>query len=106
MIQIIVFALGLILGGVVVWFYKKPEKRKTGSENIGEFNKERERVIDKNKRKILDFMAGKEKITNDDVQKLLGVSDATAERYLNELEKERQIKQVGEVGHYVYYKKA
>lgn len=61
------------------------------------------------RQKILDFVAqgGLEtKIKNDDIQKLLGVSDATAERYLNELEKEGVLKQVGGEGRSVFYQKA
>ena len=57
-----------------------------------------------NKDKILEFLENSEKITNNDVEKLLGVSDSTAERYLNELEKEQKIKQIGTVGHAVYYR--
>lgn len=46
-----------------------------------------------------------EKITNDLVQEKLSISDATATRYLDELEKEKIVKQVGEEGRSVYYKK-
>ncbi len=49
-------------------------------------------------------MRSNEKIRNNDVEKLLGVSDTTATRYLNELEKEQKIKQIGTVGHAVYYR--
>ena len=42
-------------------------------------------------------------MTNNDIEKLLGVSNATAERYLNELEKEGKIRQVGTTGQTVYY---
>jgi predicted HTH transcriptional regulator len=59
---------------------------------------------EENKIKILEFLKGMEKITNNDVEKMLGVSDATATRYLNELEKEQKIKQIGTVGHAVYYR--
>lgn len=45
------------------------------------------------------------KITNEWVQKELGVSDATAVRYLDALEKEGIIKQVGETGRSTYYTK-
>lgn len=45
--------------------------------------------------KIMEFVAKHKKITNDKVQKLLRVSDATATRYLSELEKQGKIKQVG-----------
>ncbi|OGG49695.1 hypothetical protein A2763_03380 [Candidatus Kaiserbacteria bacterium RIFCSPHIGHO2_01_FULL_54_36] len=45
------------------------------------------------------------KITNDEVEKLLHVSDATATRYLSALEKEGKIKQVGKTGKAVTYTK-
>jgi Fic family protein len=59
------------------------------------------------RRKILAFFCASEtgKITNNDIEKLLGVSDATATRYLDELEKEGLIKQVGITGNAVYYEK-
>jgi len=40
------------------------------------------------------------------VENLLLVSDATATRYLDELEKEGKIKQVGKTGKGVFYEKA
>src|SRR3989338_6016012 len=45
--------------------------------------------------KILEALTVKGKITNDEVEKLLHVSDATATRYLSALEKEGKIQQVG-----------
>lgn len=59
--------------------------------------------VEENKKKIVELLQKKPKITNDGVQKLLGVSDATATRYLDELEKEGRIKQVGRGGRFVYY---
>ena len=44
-------------------------------------------------------------VTNDEVEKLLHVSDATATRYLSALEKEGRIRQVGKTGHGVVYSK-
>ncbi|MEK7642814.1 MAG: hypothetical protein AAB392_03400 [Patescibacteria group bacterium] len=65
--------------------------------------------------KILEFLdkntstslklRGTGRITNDDVEKLLHVSDATATRYLNILEKEGKIKQIGKTGRNTYYEK-
>ena len=55
--------------------------------------------------KILEFLNTKDKITNDEVEKLLHVSDATATRYLSELEKQGKIRQVGKTGHAVSYTK-
>ena len=58
-----------------------------------------------NKAKILETLQQTQdkKIKNNDIEKLLGVSDATATRYLDELEKEGKVRQVGTTGHAVYY---
>lgn len=56
--------------------------------------------------KILELLNAKGKITNDEVEKLLHVSDATATRYLSALEKEGKIKQVGKTGKAVTYTKS
>ncbi len=42
-------------------------------------------------------------VTNDEVEKLLHISDATATRYLELLEKEGKVKQVGRTGKGVSY---
>ena len=55
--------------------------------------------------KILEALTVKGKITNDEVEKLLHVSDATATRYLSALEKEGKIQQVGKTGTGVVYTK-
>ncbi|MEK7553941.1 MAG: hypothetical protein AAB517_01085 [Patescibacteria group bacterium] len=59
----------------------------------------------KKRDKIMLALTTKTKITNDEVEKLLHVSDATATRYLSALEKEGKIKQVGKTGHGVMYSK-
>lgn len=56
-----------------------------------------------NKKKILEFVQQNGKIQNNDVEKLAGVSNATAERYLNELEKEGKLTQHGTIGQSVFY---
>lgn len=56
-----------------------------------------------NKKKILEFIQANEKIQNHDVEKLAGVSGATAERYLDELEKEGKLTQHGVIGQSVFY---
>ncbi len=55
--------------------------------------------------KIMARMTEKGKITNDEVEKLLHISDATATRYLQALEKENKIKQTGVTGKAVFYEK-
>ena len=64
-----------------------------------------------NKEKILlalrnsngEFLESNGKITNNDVEKMCGVSHATAERYLNEIEKDGEIIQHGKIGTSVFY---
>lgn len=56
-----------------------------------------------NKQKILAYAQEHGKIQNNDVEKLAGVSNATAERYLDELEKEGKLTQHGTIGQSVFY---
>jgi len=57
----------------------------------------------KNKELILKYIQANGKIQNNDVEKLTGVSNATAERYLDELENEGKITQHGTIGKSVFY---
>ena len=54
---------------------------------------------------ILQLFAKRTTVTNDEVEKFLHVSDATATRYLSQLEKEGKIKQNGKTGKGVSYSK-
>lgn len=58
-----------------------------------------------NFKKIVDFIADKDKFSNDDLEKLLGVSNTTTKRYLDELEASGKIVQHGDIGTGVYYTK-
>jgi hypothetical protein len=53
--------------------------------------------------KVMTLFLKKQKITNDEVEKFMHVSDATATRYLSQLEKEGKIKQSGKTGKSVFY---
>src|SRR3989338_7393683 len=53
--------------------------------------------------KIMSLFLKQAEITNDEVEKLLHVSDATTTRYLEQLEKERKIRQTGRPGKGVSY---
>jgi len=55
--------------------------------------------------RVMTLFLKQSKITNDEVEKFLHVSDATATRYLSQLEKEGKIKQSGKTGHSVFYSK-
>ncbi len=53
--------------------------------------------------RVMSLFLKQSKITNDEVEKFLHVSDATATRYLSQLEKEGKIKQSGKTGKGVSY---
>jgi predicted HTH transcriptional regulator len=55
--------------------------------------------------RVMSLFLKQSKITNDEVEKFLHVSDATTTRYLSQLEKEGKIKQTGKTGHSVFYSK-
>lgn len=84
-------------GGIIIGSYFGGRKKE--SLIFGQVKRKRE-----NKEKILKFLRENEKITNNDVEKMAGVSDSTAERYLNELEKEGKIRQIGATGQGVFYR--
>jgi predicted HTH transcriptional regulator len=88
---IIIAIVGIIIGYLLV-------RRRKESLIFGQAKRKQ-----KNKQKILEYFQTNDKVTNNDIEKLLSVSDATATRYLNELEKEQKIRQIGTTGKYVYY---
>jgi predicted HTH transcriptional regulator len=59
-----------------------------------------------NMAKIEEFISSTDRFTNDDLEKLLGVSNATIGRYLEEFESAGKIRQVGTEGKFVYYTKS
>ena len=59
----------------------------------------------KNLNKLMEIFSSGQSVTNDVVEMLLGVSDATATRYLDRLEKEGLIRQIGDTGSGVRYEK-
>jgi len=91
LILIIVAVAGVALGS---YFARK--------RNGGLIGKQAKKKVD-NKNKILEFIREREKVANNDIEKLLGVSDATATRYMNELENEQKVRQIGKTGNAVYY---
>ncbi len=112
--------LGIIIIGLlwIVWkCYQKSELDKkeitaTGKERdeyvelgkgLVEYNEKLQEKKNLAKDKILELVKAREKISNNDVVKLLEVSSSTVVRYLDELEKEGKIKQIGKTGKKVYY---
>ena len=69
----------------------------TKARNVIQFRKRKK--LDK----VMSLFLKQNKITNDEVEKFLHISDATATRYLSILEKENKIKQTGKTGKAVSY---
>ncbi len=80
-------------------------KTKQRQENLKLANETRQEKKREKINEILNLFAEGQTVTNDEVEKLLHVSDATATRYLETLEKEGKIKQVGKTGTGVKYEK-
>lgn len=94
--QIIFLIFGIIIGGFLVWLILK---NRIQSRNQPTHYKNTTTA----QKKILEYLKSHSKITNNDVQKLLSVSDATASRHLELLEKKGKLVQRGEVGRGVFY---
>ena len=107
MSQILIFILGVVVGGAAVWIFARRGLKSRGQADgptanlIGRQAEEKKR----NKEALLGILETQTPLTNNQVEQLLGVSDATATRYLEELEKEGKIRQVGTTGQAVYYEK-
>ena len=56
------------------------------------------------KERIVEMLKEKSTITNDDIQKPLGISHPTASLYLHELVEEGRIEMIGERGRFVSYR--
>lgn len=92
----IVLILGALVG-IALGMYIARRKANTG------FIAKQVEQKAENKQKIIAFVQEHEQIKNDDVEKLAGVSNATAERYLSELEEEGKLTQHGSTGQGVFY---
>jgi len=101
----IYFIIGLLIGGGGVYLFLRPKLNQTNpTEKVVVANEDeaekRENIV-----KIENYIKDKDQFTNDDLQELVKVSDTTIGRYLEELEHNKIIKQVGKTGRSVYYEK-
>jgi len=117
MLQLIV---GLIIGAGAVWVWLSKKQKeaqeeveklkkeiKTAEDDFGElsdYNKKVAGIKEQRKQKILSHIKEKGKTDAGKVSQLLDVSRYTAFRYLDELEKDGQIEQIGAMGRGVEYK--
>lgn len=97
--------IGLIIGFLLGWMLKPREISKANKEAPQEQGYISEPMEEKTKNlaKIRAYIKTRDQVTNNAIEHLLGVSDATTIRYLDELEKEGLIRQIGKSGPSVYY---
>jgi len=96
---IIYFILGLILGIVMMQIkIKRLEKENKVLGGIEEYNKKVNKDKEEKKGKILELIKEKGSVKNNDIERAIGVSDATATRYMEELVKEGKVERVGNAG--------
>lgn len=103
MLVVLSFLTGLFIGALVTYLMMR--KRKT-TDGIAAYTEQRSTEKQKRKAQIVVLLKEIDSITNNDVEKLLNVSDATATNYLQELEREGLIEQIGAHGRFVRYQKA
>jgi len=96
----VILLFGVVLGFVIAWFIKPQPK---SAPPVKATNYRQQGKKQDNKERILAYLKEHGKATNDDFEELLGVSDATVTNYLNEMEAEGAVKQVGSTGQSVYY---
>lgn len=84
---------------------KEKEELADFGKGLEEYNKKMQEKKEKAKEEIMELFAKKDKIDHGDVVSVLNVSKNSAVRYLDELEAEGKIKQVGKTGKAVFYTK-
>ena len=92
------YLITLIIGFVLGWILSS-HKRKISFISKQQSEKEL------GKQSIYELLETNHPLTNNDVEAMLGISDATATRYFDELEKEGKVRQVGKTGRYVNYER-
>ena len=103
------FIFGIFIGSIAVYAYMKTREKKRSTDASHETEQGREFIAkqahekEENLRNVLAILDEKEEIANDDVETALGVSDATASRYLTELEERGEIISNYDTGKYVRY---
>lgn len=101
--MIITWIVGGVVIGLVIGYILWASGKKEAAVEV-EKDSERDQRLKQLEQKI-EAMSNNDLLTNNEVEQLLGVSDASAERYLDELEQKGLLEQVGKVGTMVNYKK-
>ncbi|KKW14522.1 MAG: hypothetical protein UY54_C0015G0020 [Parcubacteria group bacterium GW2011_GWA2_50_10b] len=89
----------ILIAGVALGWIMSSTRRKIS------FTSKQQREKEAGKEAIYGLLETNHPLTNNDVEVMLSISDATATRYFDELEKEGKVRQVGKTGRYVNYER-
>lgn len=92
----------IAIAGIILGYWLAKRRSNSSNKSISKINRKKRENREEGKRRILELLKSKLSIKNDDIENLLGVSDATVTRYLDELEAENKITAKG-VGKGTYY---
>ena len=105
---LIIILLAVAILALVIFARREAKKYGTGAseELVGICASAIETASQKEvrKQKALAMIREKGDLSNSEIRKALGVSSRTAVRYLDELEKEGKVEQVGKIGQGVTYR--
>ena len=106
--QLLLTILALVLLTIFIIAYRLARKHNTTftEEVVGicEVAVERASKKEENKERVLALLRERGEVSNADVRDMLGFSRTSSVRYMDELEKEGRVAQVGVVGRSVTYK--
>jgi len=103
---IILIFSGLVIAVLLAKIYfdsKKPAEQKFANKGLAKYQQKLQEKKEKAKEEIVKIIKEKGSASNKDITEALKISEATATRYLDELEKEGKIRQVGKTGKYTFY---
>lgn len=114
---VLIFSFGVVLGAGAIWFLLNRRLRKMEEEMLRvdeeegrvpsgflDYNEQIQERISERKQQIVEAIRKNGTIQRSDVVELLEVSNKTAYNYLEELEQEGIIAQVGDIGRNVRYR--
>ncbi len=106
LISIIITAAIIMAAVITAWREAQKYGTTTAEEFVGICNVALDRTVRKraNTDTIISLFAKKPELSNSEIRRALKVSSRTAVRYMDALEKEGKVKQVGKTGHTVTYR--
>lgn len=101
--------LAYFIAGIALGWWLGSRQRASADEpsaaeqsKTAHINKAREERREENKEKIIAYLREHGTAKNDDLEEMLGVSDATVTNYMDELEREGMVVQKGETSQTYY----